>query len=99
MKNTKQNKNTKTQKHESFFIGHEKKKPFQTTHKPQPSQGGLPRLVRLLRSHESQMCGGAAGTIQNVSREEKSRCALLSTFGAVEPLADLLVGCHVKSQV
>lgn len=54
--------------------------------------------MRLLRSHEAQVCGGAAGTIQNVSREEKSR-AVLTTSGAVEPLADLLVGRHVKSQV
>lgn len=45
------------------------------------------------------MCGGAAGTIQNLSREEKSRALLLESFGAVEPLADLLVGRHVKSQV
>ncbi|CAM9540366.1 unnamed protein product, partial [Ectocarpus sp. 13 AM-2016] len=62
-------------------------------------EGGLPRLVRLLRSHEAQVCGGAAGTIQNLSREEKSRALLLESFGAVEPLADLLVGRHVKSQV
>lgn len=64
-----------------------------------PKQGGLPRLVRLLRSHEAQVCGGAAGTIQNLSREEKSRALLLDSFGAVESLADLLVGRHVKSQV
>lgn len=44
------------------------------------------------------MCGGAAGAIQNLSREEKSR-AMLTAFGVVEPLADLLVGRHVKSQV
>lgn len=56
-------------------------------------------MVRLLRSHEAQVCGGAAGTIQNLSREEKSRALLLDSFGAVEPLADLLVGNHVKSQV
>ncbi|CAM9513981.1 unnamed protein product [Scytosiphon promiscuus] len=62
-------------------------------------EGGLPRLVRLLRSHEAQVCGGAAGTIQNLSREEKSRALLLDTFAAVEPLADLLVGHHVKSQI
>lgn len=55
--------------------------------------------MRLLRSHEAQVCGGAAGTIQNLSREEKSRALLLDSFGAVEPLADLLVGRHVKSQV
>ncbi|CAN0312792.1 unnamed protein product, partial [Ectocarpus fasciculatus] len=62
-------------------------------------EGGLPRLVRLLRSHEAHVCGGAAGTIQNLSREEKSRALLLESFGAVEPLADLLVGRHVKSQI
>lgn len=45
------------------------------------------------------MCGGAAGTIQNLSREEKCRALLLNHFGVVEPLADLLVGRHVKSQV
>lgn len=56
-------------------------------------------MVRLLRSHEAQVCGGAAGTIQNLSREEKSRALLLGSFGVVEPLADLLVGRHVKSQV
>ncbi|CAM9366092.1 unnamed protein product, partial [Sphacelaria rigidula] len=61
-------------------------------------EGGLPRLVKLLRSHEAQICGGAAGTIQNLSREEKSR-TLLTTFGVVEPLADLLFGRHLKSQV
>lgn len=63
-----------------------------------PRQGGLPHLVKLLRSHEKHVCGGAAGTIQNMSREENSR-ALLRTFGVVEPLADLLVGRHMKSQV
>lgn len=62
-------------------------------------QGGLPRLVRLLRSHEAQVCGGAAGTIQNLSREEKSRTLLLGSLGVIEPLADLLVGRHIKSQV
>ncbi|CAM9100233.1 unnamed protein product [Pylaiella littoralis] len=62
-------------------------------------EGGLPRLVRLLRSHEAQVCGGAAGTIQNLSREEKCRALLLNHFGVVEPLADLLVGRHVKSQI
>ena len=55
-------------------------------------------LVRLLRSHEAHACGAAAGTIQNLSREERSR-AVLTSLGAVEPLADLLVGRHVKSQV
>eukprot|EP00752_Nemacystus_decipiens_P004513 g4121.t1 len=62
-------------------------------------EGGLPRLVRLLRSHEAQVCGGAAGTIQNLSREEKSRALLLDSSGAVESLADLLVGRHTKSQI
>lgn len=55
-------------------------------------------LMRLLRSHDAQVCGRAAGTIQNLSREERSR-ALLVSFGVVEFLTDLLVGCNVKTQV
>lgn len=52
----------------------------------------------MLKHDEARICREAAGTIQNLSREERSR-VLLSRVGAVEPLADLLVGHHVMSQV
>ncbi|CAM9231079.1 unnamed protein product, partial [Choristocarpus tenellus] len=61
-------------------------------------EGGLAPLVGMLRHPEPQMCGGAAGTIQNLSREMQSRDQL-AALGVVGPLSDLLVGRHLKSQV
>ena len=59
---------------------------------------GIAPLVALLRVPSAAVCGSAAGALQNLSRESSARQEIRDT-GAVVPLADLLFGDDVQSQV
>ena len=58
----------------------------------------MPLLIQLLRVPSAPVCGSAAGALQNLSRETSARKEIRQ-LGAVVPLADLLFGDDVQSQV
>jgi hypothetical protein len=59
---------------------------------------GIGPLIALLRAPSAAVCGSAAGALQNLSRESSARREIRE-MGAVVPLADLLFGDDVQSQV
>ena len=66
--------------------------------RPLREAGCIVSVIRLLRDCSIEICLAATGTLQNMSREARSREIILEEEGIL-PLTDLLFGNDMQCQV